>query len=122
MAGIKELTEALNAAFDLAEQGIKIKKEGLQSSMGDIFKLYTSISAAATGANDIATEAQDLDAAEIQEITKLIFARTNKLLILAGIAENSKAAKALKAAPKALALAAEVYEKGKDIYGELNAE
>lgn len=121
MAGIKELTEALNAAFDLAEEGIKIKTQGLQSAMGDIFKLYSSITAGATGAADIKTEAADLDAVEIQALAKLVFERTAKLLVLAGLAQDSKAFKALQAAPEVLEFAAEIYTKGKPIYEKLAA-
>lgn len=119
MAGIKELSEALNATFDIADEGLKIRKSGVQSAMGDIFALYSSVQAGVSGGDQIAAEAEDLDDAEVQELAKLVATRLNQTLLNAGVKPDSRAAKTLAQFPRILSLAEHNYVESKAIYEAL---
>ena len=119
MSGIKELKESINAGFDLIEEGLKIKKSGVQSAMGDIFALYGKLSAAWDGHELIAGEAADIDEAEATELARLFVERMGGVLLAAGVAADSRLMKSFRVLPRALALAQHNYVEGKAIYEEV---
>lgn len=116
MSGIKELKEALNASFDLIEEGIKIKKSGIKSAMGDIFSLYSKVAEGFSGRELIPDEARDIDEAEAEEIAALFADRMARVFIAAGVAQDSRLMKSFKVLPQVLALAKHNYTEGKAIY------
>jgi len=119
--GILALSATINAAFDLTEAAVKIRSAGLSSAVSTLLPLVAEVEATIKQVSDLVAEAQDLDGTEIQALTALIFQRVRQLLVLLGVAQDSKVSKALSVAPKALALAATVYEQGKEIYDEVAA-
>lgn len=121
ITGIKETKEAIAAAFDVAEEGMKIKKSGVASAMTDVFKMYETLQAGWDGKDQIVGELKDLDQLEIQELTTLIQARTLSLLLAAGMDPNSKAAKILRNLPRTARLAQHVYEEGQAIYKDVSS-
>ncbi len=119
MSGIKELKESINAGFDLIEEGLKIKKSGVQSAMGDLFAMYAKLSEAWDGRELIPEEARDIDEAEAAELAELFVTRMGAVFVAAGVAADSRLIKSFRAVPRALALARHNYIEGKAIYEEV---
>ena len=116
MAGIKETKEALNATFDLIEEGLKIKKSGVASAMGDIFGLYSKVQEGFTGKELIPGEVSDIDEAEAQELAQLFVTRMGSVFVAAGLPADSRLGKSFAVLPRALELARHNYVEGKAIY------
>lgn len=120
MAGTKELKEAIGAAFAITREGIAVKKNGIAAESVNVMGLFGKVTAAWDGKDLIDDEAMDLDAAEIEDLSKFVAQELAMTLVAAGMDPNSKAGRSLAVLPRALALAQHTYVEGKAIADIVN--
>lgn len=113
--GVKETIEVINAGFDVAIAGLKLKNNGLAGGLADMLPLYNELKTAWDGKDQIKAELNDLDAQEIEQVVTAINQGTMKLLLAMGLDPNSQSGRIVRNLPRAAALANMVYREGRAI-------
>lgn len=119
--GIQNIIEVIQAGGAMSREAIKIKKNGVASAVTDIITLIPTLKAAAADIGDVKAEAQDIDAAEAEQLAKVVAMELKQTLLDAGVDPNSKFVKSLDKLGMILPRAVAMAQNGKEIYEIANS-